>query len=577
MALLSFLFVDHFSITTKTACTVFVRSGDDFIRIASSLKKEDGSRAVGTLLDRTHPAYQGLLKGDEFVGKATLFGKDYMTKYLPVKDAQDRVIAVLFIGLDFTDSLKALKEKILSIKIGKTGYLYAIDANEGKDLGVFQIHPTLAGKNAIDTKDANGHEFLRAIIKQKEGIARYPWLNAAAGETSAREKVVAFRHLKEWNWVVVAGSYMDELNTEVRFLRNALLGATVLVTVILILLFAFLIKLWISRPLQSAVAMTNQLAEGDFRNISTVDANAPESADEVEQLSRGIQRMAHALRELIARIDSSSLEVSSAAEQVNATAERIATGAEEVAAQAGTVATAGEEMSATSGDIAQNCQLAAEGAQQASQSAYNGAEVVEKTVMVMGQIASKVQESAKTVESLGARSDQIGEIIGTIEDIADQTNLLALNAAIEAARAGDQGRGFAVVADEVRALAERTTRATHEIGVMIKAIQNETRDAVVAMEQGVRQVETGTIEAAKSGDALRDILEQINNVATQVSQIATAAEEQTATTAEISNNMQQITEVVQQTSQGAQESATASTQLKGNAQELQRLVRQFKL
>jgi methyl-accepting chemotaxis protein len=241
------------------------------------------------------------------------------------------------------------------------------------------------------------------------------------------------------------------------------------------------------------------------------------------------------------------------------------------------VATAGEEMSATSGDIAQNCLMAAEGAQQAAQSAQNGADVVEKTVRVMGQIAEKVQESARTVESLGARSDQIGAIIGTIEDIADQTNLLALNAAIEAARAGEQGRGFAVVADEVRALAERTTRATREIGEMIKAIQNETKGAVAAMEQGVHQVENGTIEAAKSGQALQDILQQINDVSMQVNQIATAAEEQTATTGEISSNMQQITEVVQQTSQGAQESASAAAQLSGNADELQRLVQQFKL
>jgi methyl-accepting chemotaxis protein len=188
-----------------------------------------------------------------------------------------------------------------------------------------------------------------------------------------------------------------------------------------------------------------------------------------------------------------------------------------------------------------------------------------------------VKESAKTVGSLGSRSDQIGAIIGTIEDIADQTNLLALNAAIEAARAGEQGRGFAVVADEVRALAERTTRATREIGEMIKAIQNETRGAVTAMEMGVHQVESGTEEAAKSGQALQEILQQVNDVAMQVNQIATAAEEQTATTREISRNMQQITEVVQQTSQGAQDSATAASRLSGNAEELQKLVQHFKL
>jgi methyl-accepting chemotaxis protein len=234
-------------------------------------------------------------------------------------------------------------------------------------------------------------------------------------------------------------------------------------------------------------------------------------------------------------------------------------------------------MAATSSDIAQTCMRAAEGARQASVVAERGAVVVNETVTIMGRIAERVQNTARTVESLGSRSDQIGAIIGTIEDIADQTNLLALNAAIEAARAGEQGRGFAVVADEVRALAERTTKATREIGEMIKAIQSETKGAVTAMDEGVREVEKGTDEAAKSGRALQEILEQISNVSLQVSQIATAAEEQTATASEISNNIHQITDVVQETAKGAQESASASRQLTAVAEQLQSLVRQFKV
>jgi methyl-accepting chemotaxis protein len=206
-----------------------------------------------------------------------------------------------------------------------------------------------------------------------------------------------------------------------------------------------------------------------------------------------------------------------------------------------------------------------------------GAAVVSETVMLMSRISERVKESAKTVESLGARSDQIGAIVGTIEDIADQTNLLALNAAIEAARAGEQGRGFAVVADEVRSLAERTTKATREISEMIKAIQQETIDAVNAMEAGVKEVEFGTSEASKSCEVLSEILSQIDSVASQVHQIATAAEQQTATTDQISSNIQQITEVVQETAKGAHSTALAAYKLTDMSEQLQKQVGRFKL
>jgi methyl-accepting chemotaxis protein len=328
----------------------------------------------------------------------------------------------------------------------------------------------------------------------------------------------------------------------------------------------------ISAPLKRGVEFAAAVAGGDLTHRLDMDRE-----DEVGKLANALNDMVEKLREVISKMADASDTVSSAAAQLCASSEQMATGTEEVAAQAGTVATAGEEMAATSTEIAQNCGMAAESSKRANDSAVTGASIVRETVTVMNRIADKVKDSAKTVESLGSRSDQIGEIIGTIEDIADQTNLLALNAAIEAARAGEQGRGFAVVADEVRALAERTTKATKEIGQMIKAIQSETKGAVEVMEEGVKEVEKGTAEAAKSGDALKDILDQINSVTMQVSQMATAAEQQTATTTEISSNIQQITEVIQGTARGAEESASASQQLAKMADELQNLAGYFRL
>ncbi len=569
--------VDRFTAVTGAVGTVFARTGEDFVRISTSLKKEDGSRAMGTLLDRRHPAYPGLLRGEPFVGKAGLFGKDFMTTYLPVRDGQGRVIAALFVGLDFTDSLKALKERVRGVKVGTSGYFFALDANEGKDLGTLQVHPFKEGTGIIGARDLDGRPFIREMIQRKEGVIRYHWANGEAGEKVAREKIAVFRHMKEWNWILVMSAAESEMSAEARVLRNSMLGAMVVVSVVLVLVLIYLQQRWISRPLQETLETMTRLGGGDFSHISAQNCERADSADEIVLISQGVRRMGCELKGVLEKIADASQDVSVAAGQVSASAARIASGAEEVAGQAAAVATADEEMSATSGDIARNCQLAADGADRALAAARNGAQVVEATLKVMCQIADKVRESAATIEKLGERSDQIGAIIGTIEEIADQTNLLALNAAIEAARAGEQGRGFAVVADEVRTLAERTTRATQEIGAMIKAVQGETREAVATMEQGVSQVQAGTREASKSGDALREILEQVSAVTMQVSQIATAAEEQTATTSEISSTMHQISQVVQGTSREAQESADAANQLHGDAEELRRLVEHFRL
>jgi len=402
--------------------------------------------------------------------------------------------------------------------------------------------------------------------KDAEALAMYAGeaTNAARAEQAAIEKLVAF-YAKE-------AKLMSENN-------SATAHGAVLFTMLLALLgmvLAISLGIGISRmitlPLKRTVDFARAIAGGDL-----TDRLGMCRKDEIGSLSNALDDMVEGLRDIISKITNASGTVSSAAAQLSASSEQIATGTEEVAAQAGTVATAGEEMAATSMEIARNCSMAAESSHRANDSAAMGSSIVRETVMVMNRIADRVKDSAKTVERLGSRSDQIGEIVGTIEDIADQTNLLALNAAIEAARAGEQGRGFAVVADEVRALAERTTQATKEIGRMIQAIQNETEGAVDVMKEGVSEVANGTAEAARSGDALQDILDQINAVTLQVSQMATAAEQQTAATAEISSNMQLITEVIHDAATGAEESASAAGRLAKMAEELQNLAGHFRL
>ena len=338
------------------------------------------------------------------------------------------------------------------------------------------------------------------------------------------------------------------------------------------LLLAFMISRNIVTSIGGIVKGTQGVAEGNlaFQPLETRE-------NEVGRLGTSFNSMIANIGTVVRNITATAAKVSVSTYQIHSVADQISKTSVKVANEATEVALASKEMASTSVVIANNCQLAAASAQQALESAQNGAVVVENSINVMKDIATTVQESSRTVSSLGERSKQIGTIISSIKDIAGQTNLLALNAAIEAARAGDNGRGFAVVADEVRALSERTTAATHEISQMISAIQNETVLAVTAMERGVHQVESGTAEAACSGEALRNILNQVNTVAAQVRQIAAAADEQTATTEAISRNIDTITATIRVTSNEAKASALASSNMNGIAEELMAGIGKFKV
>ena len=329
----------------------------------------------------------------------------------------------------------------------------------------------------------------------------------------------------------------------------------------------------ITVPLRSMVSLMQGVAmgEGDLTKRLRISGK-----DELAEVNTQFNHFVDSLDTLISHAARSAVHVAASASLIQASSQNMSKGVGIATTQATSVATAGEEMSATSCDIAQSCSKVAESSQHTNGLASEGASVIQATVEGMARISERVQSTATVIESLGARSDQIGAIVGTIEDIADQTNLLALNAAIEAARAGEQGRGFAVVADEVRALAERTTRATREIAEMIKVIQKETKSAVAAIEEGVDAVAVGTADAARSGEALHGILHQVNEVTTQIHQIATAAEEQTATTNEISSNIHLITDTFGKAAKISRETSNEAGKLNKLSEELQETVRRFK-
>ncbi len=326
----------------------------------------------------------------------------------------------------------------------------------------------------------------------------------------------------------------------------------------------------ILKPVEEGRQVLEKMGGGDL----TVRMHGEYEGDH-RRLKDSINQVAASLEQALGRVTEAVSAAASASSQISSSTEELAAGVQEQTSQSAEVAGAVHEMTKTILENANNASETATVAKKAKESAETGGQVVEQTVSGMRRIADVVGKSALTVKELGKSSDQIGEIITVIDDIADQTNLLALNAAIEAARAGDQGRGFAVVADEVRKLAERTTKATKEIAAMIKKIQEDTHGAVESMETGTKEVENGISLADRAGASLREIVNVSQRVTDMVTQIAVASEQQSSAAEQISKNVEAISTVTSQTASGTQQIAHAAEDLNRLSENLQQLVDKF--
>ncbi len=536
--------VDRFTEASGGVATVFARDGDDFVRIATSLKKEDGSRALGTQLDRGHPAYELVRQGKSYTGLATLFGKRYMTSYFPLTDATGAVVGIAFIGLDFAEQTASLAKALAGFKLGTSGYFYVLDATPGKTLGDLILHPIKQGQNILQSRDGSGRQYIRELLERKNGVMRYPWRNAERGETADRVKIVAFSTFEPWGWTVSGGTYVDEYQVELVGMRNVLVGCSLVAALLLGLGLYALLQRSVAQPLQRLGQAAQRLAAGDLG--ARVDHPR---RDEVGELARCVNRIGADLAEVVRTVRADADGLAAACVQVAQGNGNLSQRTEQQAAAVEQTAASMQELGSSTADNTQHAVQADELARGASEVAQRGGTVVSQVV--------------ETMRGIHGASQRIADIIGVIDGIAFQTNILALNAAVEAARAGESGRGFAVVASEVRSLAGRSAEAAREIKSLINA--------------SVDQVTQGSALADEAGATMQAVVDSIGKVCGVVQQISGASGQQSSGIAEVGAAIGGIDQATQQNATLVQQVAATTAELSRKADDLVRAVAVFKL
>jgi methyl-accepting chemotaxis protein len=530
--------VDRFSESTGAVATLFMRQGEDLVRVSTSLKSAEGQRATGTKLDQKHPAYARLLMGQAYTGRAQLFGKTYATHYEPLRQG-DQVIGAMFVGTDLTDLMAGLRQTLLTLRPHEQAVMLAVDVSSGATRGALF---GLDGTRKIDGQDKAGAQWLSQLSKG-QGTLSTDWsgaLQAAAGEAM----VVGYAYSQAWDSTLVCEAPKSTLMATAKANLVGLWLAMCVATVALLAMISALAKRLVGQPLGRLMQSLGHLAKGDLEAAVPVDRG-----DELGMLAKAMEEFRQTLQ-------ASLIAVRGNAEGVATASAQIASGNADLSQRTEEQASALQQTAASMEQLGSTVRQNADNAQQANQLAMGASTVAQRG----GAMVSQVVE---TMKGINDSSKKIADIISVIDGIAFQTNILALNAAVEAARAGEQGRGFAVVASEVRNLAQRSAEAAKEIKSLITA--------------SVERVEQGTTLVDQTGATMQEIVTSIRRVTDIMGEINSASREQSTGVNQVGEAVGQMDQVTQQNAALVEESAAAAESLKQQAQQLVSAVAVFKL